>query len=62
MKMKIKRNYAGYYTITVNDDIFRVAKINRGHWEILLNSEYFDTACSYGEAKALIANAIKKAQ
>lgn len=54
--LKVKREYAGCYTFMYGDDRIAATEIKRGHWELLLNGEYFDTACSYSETKAHVYN------
>lgn len=54
MKIRLTRAYGGHYTFKYCAGDFAIAYIRRGHWEMLLNGDYYDTACSLGEARALI--------
>ena len=52
--LKFSKVYKGYYEIFFKGSFYSIHRVKFGHWEIVKDKKYWDTACSLMEAKILI--------
>lgn len=52
--IKLKRDFSGAYSYSINSVRNVITEIKKGHWEILRNNDFLDTASTLREARALI--------